>query len=228
MCRIDSVEVDGVLWPVGLEVRLKQRPCHHDEPPPGAVTRATIGDAIRDATGDGGDSGDFMLWERRECDCWPPAGYVDPAAVPAGGLPARLLRRVRFADVRRRYRRAAVFTAAAHGTPRVATFEHLARVKAAAADDDRNGRRGPKQGGRPPLPPELHLHRLSVLNAAYERGGKQETAARELGVSVATLRESLRWARARRYWTAEGSARRGELTATGRQAIREYLHEGAR
>lgn len=205
MARVLAYEVDGELLPVSVEVRMKNGPCAHDEEPP--------------------DQSTGIEWERQGCNCWPgdddaserqETYWPNPDAVPAGGLPVRLLKNLRVTDFVTSYRQG-VQTLAEHGalnSPNKAVAEHL-RAIADAAKRPAVGR------GRPKADPYVHLTRLAALDAAYASGKTQANAARSLGISAPTLQATLAWARQQDppLWAALGRGRAGRLTPHGRAVV---------
>lgn len=197
MARALAYEVDGELWPVALEVRLKAAPCWHDEPP--------------------ADLDPHITWERQDvCDCWPSQPWPGTDAVPAGGLPLRALRRLKLTELSANYRAAVTNRAHYTGTdhPRPEVAGHFRAILDGPE-------RPPARRGRPRLDPARRLARLSALDSAYAAGKTQTAAARALGISPATLRTTLEWARRQTppLWTRSGRGRPGRLTAAGRQLI---------
>ena len=200
MARLFAYELAGELWPVSIEVRLKPDPCWHDAKP-----------ADQDAT---------IIWERRDCDCWPAGRWPGTERVPPGGLPVRLLRNLHTGRLLSGYAASVEnlrrFDAADHPHPAIA--RHYRAMQAAVE-------RPPTQRGRPRADPRIHLERLAALDAAYADDKTQGAAARGLGIKPQTLRVSLEWARGQNppLWTRSGRGRRGQLTQHGRALIEEVL-----
>lgn len=195
MARVLAYEVDGELWPVSVEVRLKAQPCGHDVEPAQQPSE--------------------IVWERSDvCDCWP-VETPGTENVPPGGLPVRLLKNLRMTEFVELHRKA-VRNQEKYGLdhPVEAVERHL-RAVAEAAERPRGGR------GRPPAERSLHLQRLATLDDAYQAGKTQTTAARGLGISVQALRASVTWARQQNppLWAALGVGRAGRLTSLGRAEI---------
>ncbi len=197
MARVLAYEIDGELWPVSLEVRLKARPCGHDTEPP--------------------DQPHEIAWERSDfCDCWPEDVWADAEEVPSGGLPVRLLKNLRMREFVELHRQAVrnheKYLGLEH--PVEAVERHLSAV--AEAD-----KRPPVGRGRPQAERSLHLRRLAALHEAYQSGLTQERAARRLGISVQALRSTVTWARQQNppLWTSPGTGRPGQLTASGRAEV---------
>ncbi len=202
MARVQAYEVDGDLWPIAVEIRMKAHPCAHDVEP--------------------ADQPPEIEWERADCDCWPDA-LPGVEAVPSGGLPIRLLKGLRIRDFLRSYREAvsnlAQYVGLEHPNPAVA--QHLSAMHEAV-------QRPLKTRGRPPAPPTLHLRRLAALSRAYDHGQTQEKAARDLGISAATLRATLAWGRAQQppIWAPLGPGRAGQLTPHGRALVEAMDQQG--
>ncbi len=197
MVRARAYEVDGELWPVSIEVRLKPAPCWHDEAPPGLESH--------------------IVWERSTiCDCWPAVPWPGADAVPPGGMPLRTLRQLKLTDLTALHQGAVRNRARYVGTdhPRQEVAEHFQAILSNA--DQPVTRRG-----RPSLDLALRLARLAELDRAYAEGKTQTAAARSLGISPATLRATLEWARRQHppLWTRSGRGRAGQLTQRGRQMI---------
>ncbi len=200
MARLLAYEVAGELWPVSVEVRLKPGLCWHDAEP--------------------ADQDPNIIWERRDCDCWPTTAWPGTERVPPGGLPVRLLKNLHTGQLFSGYA-ASIENLRRHGVgdhPHPAVTGHYRAMQAAAE-------RPPKQRGRPKADPRTHLRRLDVLDAAYKNDQTQDAAARKLGIKPQTLRVSVEWARRQTppLWTRSGRGRRGQLTPHGRALIEEVL-----
>lgn len=157
---------------------------------------------------DPGDLGPMREWEPTPCDCWPdePAPF---GAVPTGGLRSTDLRGVHLSLALEQLRRVAD-NALRFGLAPQGLEDMLGRVTT---------RTQPAGPGRPALPAETHLRRLKVLADTYAAGKGQGAAARRLGISEATLRRTLEWAREQGYWTKGHKGERGRLTVLGEAAV---------
>lgn len=204
--------VDGDVWPYRLEVRFKGDPCPHDTKP-----------------SDWDDAG-AQIWVPTDCDCWDALPELpDLDSLPPGGLSARLLRQLRLGEVREGFVRSTQ-NLKRHGVvqPAGTAWDVLTAESERAeqnAERPRFAERGP---GRPSLPRDEHLRRLSVLVDEYAKGHTQRSAARRLRISEPTLRQSLEWARREDLWTPAVNGRRGEPTAAGRLAIEDWKNRKGR
>ncbi len=196
MARVLACQVEGELVPVSVEVRMKARPCGHDEEP--------------------ADQPEAIIWERSSCDCWPDSPWPTAEAVPPGGLPVRLLKNLRMGDFLGSWRQT-MANAEQYGMtdhPVAGVAEHLQALAEGA-------KRGPSTRGRPKADPRLHLQRLEALEETRATGETRATVARRLGISPQTLSTSLRWAKEQDppVWTSLGQGRAGHLTPHGRALI---------
>lgn len=207
MALVLAYEVDGELWPVSVQVRLKASPCWHDVEPQ-----------------EGGDSS--IEWSRQPCDCWPASDWPAADSLPPGGLPVRLLKNVKIRDLITSYERAVANLAAAAGTldhPRPEVARHFRAIADAAE-------RPKSQRGRPRTALAVQLRRLELLDAAYRAGLTQRAAARRQHIGETALRATLKWARRQDppLWTDPGQGRRGQLTTHGRSMISASVPQAKR
>ena len=210
--------VDGAFWPWRLEVRLKSRPCHHDEPPAGwRIIECDESGAPLWATDDDWDSPDGQpaTWNRSECNCWETLTSPATRDIPPGGLTARTLRKLRLGNVDELVVEAArndQLWELSHGHD---TKRRVDEVVAKAEVP----RPGP---GRLPMPRDEHLRRLAALEEGTQLGHKQERVARSLGLKISALRNTLRWARDEGLWQRSGRGVAMGPTPQGKAAIQEW------
>ncbi len=204
MVKMFGYMIEGAFSPVRVEVRMKP-PCACDQEPP--------------------DQPDEIVWERRDCDCWPDP-WPGAEHVPPGGMPIRLLRNLRVGDFAASWNEALSnaekYDALDH--PVEAVAEHLRAMVEATKQP--KGRRG-----RAPGDGTVHLRRLAELDRGFRAGQTRNAIARRLKISTGTFQTALAWAHKQTpaVWTSLGPGRPGHLTDHGRvlvAAVEQQQQEG--
>lgn len=209
--------VDGSFWPWRFEIRYKASSCWHDTPPDGWHVYAE--DATGPLAASSGDSG--VGWNRRPCRCW--ASLTSPAteAMPVGGLTARKLRTLNLDDARQ-----LAVEVARNERQWGLDAHHPEWVDAVLSLDDaistNVASRGTAGPGRRPMPLQERLRRLSVYSDELDKGAGQHKAAARLGITVESLRDTLRWARREGLWQRTTRGEVGALTPEGAGLVDQW------
>ena len=197
MARVLAYEVEGELWPVSMEVRLKAEPCAHDREP---------------------QSQDKDIeWERQDCHCWPPSSWPPVDALPPGGMPVRLLKNLHLGRLVGSYVSGADYMVD-HPDNRAA--EHFQAVVTASEKPKQRGR--PRLDAQLHLRRLAELDAAYAVGLPQTAAARRlDIAPQTLRVSLEWGRRQ-----DPPVWTRSGRGRPGRLTSHGHAAMQGLIGEG--